>query len=320
MIEKLLWHLPFEVDSNSNPFLPGTPFIQLGSCFAGVLAGEMVKIGWPCQPQPLGIAYNPASISRHMGYLSGEYSPEKNDFFLFEKRYRHFDFHSDLTAGTVVKARDLVLARIEAGKKFLEKAPCVVITLGSSIVHELDSEYIVNNRHKQKASLFNPRYLSVAEIIAYMEHIEKVLIDHFNVPQIIWTVSPIRHHRSGLIENNRSKARLILAVQDFIEQKEKHSYFPAYELLIDVLRDHRFYETDLVHPSQQASLWIIEQFVATNFHPSAQEAWEKLKQFHRLRSHRVINDEPEVQKQHDQKVRNARKELKAIYPWFTAGE
>jgi hypothetical protein len=321
MKANLLWSLPFSVRSNSIPISPGDPFLHLGSCFAEVLGKEMAALRWPSLTSPLGIAYNPISILQQLQYITGAQRLNEKDLFLAEEQWKHYDFHSSLARPNMEESMQCIQSGILKARTFLESCSYAVITLGTAIVHEFkETGQTVNNRHKQAAHLFQARFLSISEIVEALGKIQSILLEQFQLKQIIWTVSPVRHVRSGLIENNRSKARLLVALENVTEGIPHQEYFPSYELLIDVLRDHRFYASDLVHPSKEAEKWIIDQFVASNFSSEAQGAWSDLVRLHKLAAHQPMNHAPSVVRNHHQKVSDLTKELRTKYPWITVSE
>ncbi|MEP7257501.1 MAG: GSCFA domain-containing protein, partial [Flavitalea sp.] len=145
---------------------------------------------------------------------------------------------------------------------FLKEARWLIITLGSSFSYRLnDGNIPVANCHRAPASQFEKRLMTVEEINTALDNCLYRLF-RFNANlQVIFTVSPVRHIRDGVTDNNRSKARLIESVHHLVNKFERLHYFPAYELVIDVLRDYRFYDIDLVHPNYQATQFVIEKFM-----------------------------------------------------------
>lgn len=318
MKAKLLWSLPFSIRSNSIPVLAGDSFVHLGSCFAGVLGQDMKNLGWPSLTAPLGIAYNPLSILQHLQYISGALELQEKDLFHSKGLWKHYDFHSAMARPSVEESLDLIQTSIQKTRVHLHDCSYAVITLGTAIIHELkQTGRCVNNRHKQASDLFQARFLSIEEIIETLDSIQSILLKEYSLKQIIWTVSPVRHVRSGLVENNRSKARLLVALEKVTESCTDQVYFPSYELLIDVLRDHRFYGRDLVHPSKEAEEWIIHQFIESNFSSEALEAWEELVQLKKLVEHKPINKASLAIEKHHQKVNDLSEKLLEKYPWTT---
>src|SRR4051812_38066845 len=183
---------------------------------------------------------------------------------------------------------------------FLQKANWIIITLGSSFVYKLSAEAplslrkgvrgeAVANCHKAPAQTFTKYLCTIDETVSSLDSTIHQLF-HFN-PQlkIIFTISPVRHLRDGVVENNRSKARLIEAVHHLVNKFEKLYYFPAYELVIDVLRDYRFYDIDLAHPNYAATRFVLDKFSETCFDDETQKRMKEIRKIVIAKNHTPFN-------------------------------
>jgi hypothetical protein len=179
---------------------------------------------------------------------------------------------------------------------FLKKSNWLLITLGSAFVYELENKEIVANCHKVPTDKFNKRLLSADEIFADLQKmIEKAIA--FNPElKIIFTISPVRHLRDGFVENNRSKATLIQVVHQLVENNSKCFYFPAYELVIDDLRDYRFFAEDMVHPNYAATNYVWEKFIATCIDESSQQLMKEIAVIVAAKNHKPFNPTSEQHK------------------------
>ena len=210
---------------------------------------------------PNGILYDPVSISSALvSYIENKKFTE-DDLFLLDELWHSWQHHSVFSGMN----KENVLQNINHSQfeahQFLKTSSWLIITAGTSYNYQLKkSGEPVANCHKAPQDFFEKKLLPVEDII-YNLSTAVSKVQSFN-PQlkIIFTISPVRHVRDGVIENNRSKARLIEAIHSVREKTQNVFYFPAYELIIDVLRDYRFYKKDLVHPSGTATEFVFETF------------------------------------------------------------
>lgn len=233
--------------------------LVLGSCFAENIGKRLKRGGVEASVNPLGIQYNPLSISRILAYISGMIDFDEGEVFERLGLYRHWDVHTRLCASTRELTIKQISTAIAEGVEFIKNARWLYLTLGSAHVW-MRGERPVGNCHKMPNALFSRHLLSVDQCaLALTEHLTH--LRHLNPDlHVMITVSPVRYQRDGLVDSQRSKATLLLAAHQVCDQLEGVHYFPAYELLIDDLRDYRFYARDLVHPSELAVDYIWDHF------------------------------------------------------------
>lgn len=238
--------------------------LALGSCFAEQIGARLARAKFRVTVNPTGILFNPLSI---VAALRSYPTPVgREELHCDGGRWFHFGFHGDFAAPTADEALQRMNAARRAGAEALDAADRVVLTLGTAWIYERGGE-VVANCHRQPAAQFTRRRLTVEEVTgALAAAIEGPLAGR----EIILTVSPVRHLGDGLAGNAASKATLRLAAEQLTERYASVSYFPAYEILTDDLRDYRFYADDLVHPSPQAVAYIWEKFSAAALTPAAQ--------------------------------------------------
>jgi len=232
---------------------------MLGSCFSDEIGAQMQQRFLNVTCNPFGTLYNPLSIANAINYKS-EIINQKSQIPLVEHDglWHSMAHHGSFSRPTKEEAEEAVQASIETMQKALAEATVVIVTFGTAWVYEKDDE-IVGNCHKLPESSFTRRRLSVEEIVAAWQPI----LERYPDKHWLFTVSPIRHIKDGLHENQLSKATLLQAVDKLTNQKNTISYFPSYEIVLDELRDYRFYADDLVHPSSLAVAYIWERFVDT---------------------------------------------------------
>ena len=223
---------------------------------------------------PTGITFNPRSILTSIrACISSESLPE-NELFFHNGLWKHSNCHGKYNHPDKNVCYRQISNSLNMAHQFLKEATHIFITLGTAYVYkDIETGTIVNNCHKRPAEAFEKRLLSINEIENDLNEMRSH-ISKFTARddiQFIITVSPVRHIKDGIIENQRSKSRLIEATHSMVEEHDKLSYFPAYELLLDDLRDYRFYNRDMVHPSEEAIDYIFGYFNDIYLHSDDRE-------------------------------------------------
>ena len=292
----------------------GDKILLLGSCFADNIGAKFEEHYFQTTINPFGTLYNPASIARavlDMGYgPSGMGLVEHNGLW-------HSMMHHGSYSGV---DKEEVIARCEESRiqmrEALQQASVVIVTFGTAWVYEYEGE-VVANCHKLPANRFVRRRLTVDEIVNMWQPILAAMPDkHW-----IFTVSPIRHVKDGLHENQVSKAILLQAVDRLTSIQSNSlmgskSYFPSYEIMLDELRDYRFYAEDMVHPSAVAVDYIWQRFVETYMTTGTQQEMRILHQLWRDRHHRFLHpDSPEAE-QFAEHIKTRLQALQPRYPWL----
>lgn len=231
--------------------------ISVGSCFADVIGQDLSANKFKVLANPLGIIYNPVSLFNSL--LPFKY--HEQDFIKRDGVWYYLHAHSELCN----ESRDILIKKIETKSQELQKALCsashLVITLGTAWVYEYTkTKEVVANCHKLPADQFQKRLLSVNEIAASFEIFYSTIRKTNPNIHLVFTVSPVRHLKDTLPLNAVSKSTLRLLCHQLATAYPNVAYFPAYELLLDDLRDYRFYADDLLHPSPFASRYILQKF------------------------------------------------------------
>lgn len=243
--------------------------LLVGSCFADSIGQMMAQRGLSVTCNPFGTLYNPVSIAQAM--LMRELPPLVEQDGLWHSMAHHGSF----SHATEEETREAVTQSIETMRRALEEANVVIVTFGTAWVYEMNGE-VVGNCHKIPAEQFTRRRLSADEI----EALWRPIIARYPDKHWLFTVSPIRHIKDGLHENQLSKATLLQAVEAIRNQQSVVSYFPSYEIMLDELRDYRFYAEDLVHPSPVAIQYIWERFAEVFCTPQTRNEMQiRLKQW-----------------------------------------
>ena len=293
-----------------------------GSCFTGHIGERLAAFKFPVLTNPFGIVYNPASIARCFGRLFAE-----NQFFSEHDIFENAGlWHSWEHHGIYSKpGKDETLAGMNAAYAasvaFLKKTNRLLLTFGTADVFELQSTgQIVANNHKMPAAIFRERRLLVVEIVESTVGILQKIKSRNTDLQVVLTVSPVRHLRGGAVANQRSKATLVLACEAICRQLPFVHYFPAYELLLDDLRDYRFYAADMVHPSDVAVQYIWDFFAGTFFSEETKRLNERIGKIASAAKHRPFNPDTAEHRAFAKAQLEAIENLKKEWPGLDFGK
>ena len=253
-----------------------------GSCFAENMASKFTDAGFSIDINPFGIAYNPLSLSQNLNRLLDNKPYSADELFKDNYIYHSFSHHSRFSGANPDEVLARINSRLEQSSAFLGTANLLIITFGTAYVYRLQSTgRVVSNCHKQPDKLFSYKRLTVEEIVEQWNNLIIRLQTINSSLRILFTVSPIRHWKDGAHENQLSKSILLLSVEKLLRNHSHCYYFPAYELLLDDLRDYRYYAEDMLHPSSQAVDYIWEKFTDTYFDEDTvkkSKAFEKIRQ------------------------------------------
>lgn len=265
---------------------------SIGSCFATEIS-DLLKTGQlQTLNNPFGTIFNPFSINTAVKRLHDSDFYKEEDLVLYNERYMSLDHHTDFDTDYAHKTLEKINAQIEDGNLFLQHANWVIITYGTSFIYEFQpKQKLVANCHKIPGKFFEKRLLSQEELTSSIrETIESITDICSDDVQILFTVSPVRHTKDGMQENNLSKAKLITAIHDVIPQYSQCTYLPIYEIMMDDLRDYRFYKEDMIHPNNQAIQYIFEKFGNAYFHDETMDFVEENFKINQALKHRPSDE------------------------------
>jgi hypothetical protein len=291
-----------------------------GSCFTENIGTKLKQHKFSVLENPNGILFNPISIAKSVtSYIEHKQYTEA-DLFYQNECWNSWEHHSRFSHPDKNECLQQINRSQSTAHHFLKTADWVMLTLGSAFVYELDNKQTVANCHKVPTDKFNKRLLSVEEILSALDNVmHRLFIFNPNV-KIIFTISPVRHLRDGFIENNRSKALLIQAVHHMVNKFSKLFYFPAYELVIDDLRDYRFYAEDMVHPNYAATNYVWDKFVKACIDESSQKLMKEINEINAAKSHKAFNPSSEQHKKFLQTNLDKVKKLQTEYPYISFDE
>ena len=290
------FRLEFEPKPLSPKIILADNIMLLGSCFTEHMNEKFCQYKFNTLQNPHGVLFNPISISNAIKAYKNLCLVDHESLFFHQGLWNHWSFHSSRSKTEALDSIDFMNKNINAGNEFLKKADWLIITFGSSFVYEIDENQVVANCHKIPANKFNKRMLQIDEIVANYGSLITELKEFNPNLKIIFTVSPVRHSREGFVENNRSKSVLILSIEKLIATYPDCHYFPSYELVIDDLRDYRFYAEDMVHPNYLATQYVWEKFAGSCIDGKSREIFKELDQLNNAVKHRPLHPNSEEHK------------------------
>ena len=261
----------------------------MGSCFSDHMAAQMNKVRLPVLSNPFGTVYNPWSILNQLKFLTGTAPLDERRIVLREGKYFHLDFHSSFFGADRASFSERINAQKFKSMEAFTNCSHIFITLGTSWVYQWrDDQQIVSNCHKLPARDFIKKLMPIELILSCLEEIIALTSRLNENAKVVFTVSPVRHIKDGLVENNRSKARLLEALHLLCEEG-KATYFPAYEWVIDDLRDYRYYDEDMIHPSAVAVKYIWQKFCGAFCTEATIELMKYAEKIFALQQHRPFD-------------------------------
>lgn len=290
----------------------GSRVLLLGSCFVENIGKKLEYYKFQTLQNPFGILFHPAAIASFLEDVLQEKVFSEADVFQHNERWHSFSAHSALSRNQREELLYELNAAVEKTNAFLKGATHVILTPGTAWGYKLKaSGKTVANCHKVPQREFEKQLL---EVDAELERCVRIIRQLNPEACIIFTVSPVRHLKDGFVENQQSKARLISAVHKAVSGEENTRYFPSYEIMMDELRDYRFYAQDMVHPSQVAIDYIWQRFSETYTTAETRKLMEEVEQIKRGLAHRPFNEDSEAHRKFLAKLQLKMAALLEKYP------
>jgi hypothetical protein len=260
----------------------------IGSCFTEHVTNFFRKAKFQVEENAHGILFNPLSVCRSLHDVIEKRMYTEEDLFQLNEYWHSWYHHSDFSDLKKEHVLQKINQTIAQHHEFLKTSKFLIITLGSAFAYYLNEKKMyVSNNHRAPQSWFTKELLSIETITDELKNLQKTLAIFNPELKIIFTISPVRHSRDGVIENNRSKARLLEAVHSMNDCY----YFPSYEIVIDELRDYRFYDADLVHPNYAATQYVWQQFVSHCIDSGCHDTMKEMEEIHLAFRHRPKSTE-----------------------------
>jgi hypothetical protein len=312
-----------DITQNLNLIDYNSKMVSLGSCFAENMGDKFQYFKFQSTINPFGIIFNPVSIEKIIGRMVNGTLFTQEDIFFYNERWHCFEVHSDLSHSNPEELLGNLNQILRETKKQLREATHVIITYGTSWVYQnIEKGATVANCHKVPQKQFTKELLSVATIQESIEN--TILLIHSINPNcnFIFTISPVRHLKDGFVENQVSKAHLITAIYHVLKESVGVSpsgargLFPSYEIMMDELRDYRFYAEDMLHPSQIAIDYIWERFKETAISETAYLTMDAVESIQKSLQHRPFNPNSESHKKFEANLQTKIATLVAQYSFM----
>ncbi|MBR4214629.1 MAG: GSCFA domain-containing protein [Bacteroidales bacterium] len=264
----------------------------VGSCFADNISAYFTNAKFSCLSNPFGTLYNPISINTLFDMIINRKEFVSDDFFYSHGMYSSYMLHSDLSNKDIQTAVANTNKALTESYNYLQQTSILFITLGTAWVYYLNANgKEVANCHKQNPKLFTRKLLTVEESAAALHKICTNVLSINPDIRIVLTVSPIRHIADGATDNSLSKSTLLLSINQIVNAFANVEYFPSYEIMIDELRDYRFYEDNLTHPSKLAEQIIFEKLLSSFCSKVVVNQTVLVEHFMKSANHKIISPE-----------------------------
>lgn len=323
------WHIPITISKPSSTIHYGEKVFLMGSCFTEHMGKGLDELKFETLQNPHGILFGPDAVCKALNSYCTNFNYQAADLFQLEELWYSWDHHSRFSATQHQEAIDKINSFQQKASEFIRETNWLILTLGSSFCYRLTEKANlasgkvgdrVANCHRAPADWFQKELLSVQEIVELLRNSFKLFRAVNSKGKIILTISPVRHIRDGVQQNNRSKARLFEAIQLLEEDGEDFYYFPAYELIVDVLRDYRFYDIDLVHPNFAATEFVLEKFMETCMDDKTRELARQVKKLMIAYRHRPQQPDTQQHRHFMQQQWQKAKSLQEQFPFLNLKE
>jgi len=300
---------PFRVDYHSQIY-------GLGSCFVDNMRTKFAYYQFQHRINDFGVIFNPASINILVNRILKQDFFTENDIFQHQNIWKSFDLHSVMNHPEQTEILKRINTKLQENSSFIRQADLIIFTLGTAWVYRhKKSQKIVANCHKIAGNEFDKILLSPTEIADSLAQMKDLVFTANPRAKILFSISPVRHLKDGFVDNQRSKAHLLTAVHNIVDH-EKSFYFPAYEILMDDLRDYRFYDFDMIHPNLTAINYIWQIFQESLIDKKAFSVMTEIDKINKALQHKAFNPDSEAYQKHLKNTLQKIKKLQREYSWM----
>lgn len=319
---------PIKIDPLSPPIGYSDKIFLIGSCFTEHIGNALAAHKFATLQNPHGILFDPASVYHSMVRYIENKPYTTDDLFYLNEVWQSWHHHSRFSGTGREAVLEQMNSTLAGAHAFLKETGWVIITLGSSFSYRLNgsnpqaalSGLKVANCHRAPGQWFDKKMLAIEETVSLLDNLYHRLRIFNPAIKILFTISPVRHLRDGVVANNRSKARLIEAVHHMVDKFDRLYYFPAYELVIDVLRDYRFFDVDLAHPNYPATEFVLEKFTESCIEEASRQLMKELRPLIIARRHKPFHPETKAHRQFLEAQYEKAKRLTEQYPFLDLEE
>ncbi len=298
----------------------GTGVFLIGSCFVENIGKKLEWFKFKNLQNPTGIIFHPSPIRQFLQRVSDNEEFDESDVFEHNEAWQSLEAHSLMRKDNKEDCIADLNKALDNTRTFLENTSHVIISLGTAWGYKhVDINQIAANCHKLPQKYFDKRLSSIEEVMQDLEEISEAIFSINEKIKILFTISPVRHFKDGVVQNQQSKAHLIAAVHEFILKNEnlKVEYFPSYEILMDELRDYRFYADDMLHPNELAINYIWELFSENWISEDSLSLNKKIDSIQKALSHRVRAENSTDHKKFLTKIQAKIEEIHKKHPEIT---
>ena len=308
----LLTKIPLTKSKNTIDY--SSQLLLLGSCFSENIGAKLEYYKFQGLQNPFGILFHPLAIERLIEKSVNQELFTEEDVFNENQQWHSFDAHSSLSNPSKEQIITDLNNAISRTSTQVNTASHIIITLGTAWVYrKTSSNKVVANCHKVPQSNFTKELLSVEEVVKSLKQVITFVQSVNPTVQFIFTVSPVRHLKDGFLENQRSKAHLIAAIHQVLNE-DRVSYFPSYELMMDELRDYRFYAKDMIHPNETAIEYIWEKFVEVWLASNTSSTMKKIEKVQKGMLHKPFNENSDQHQKFLVKLNVLKSEIQTEFP------
>ena len=290
--------------------------LLLGSCFSENIGDKLSYFKFQSTQNPFGILFHPKAIENLITNTSNKKVYSSDDLIYQNEIWHSFDAHSSLSSASENELLNKLNVAISLTNKKIKEASHIVITLGTSWVYRyIEIDTIVANCHKIPQKKFLKELLSVSEISESLARSISLIKSINSDAAVIFTISPVRHLKNGFIENTQSKSHLIAAIHTLVNEQDV-SYFPSYEIMMDELRDYRFYAEDMIHPNKTAINYIWRKFIDTWFSEETKSIMKEIDEIQKGLLHRPFHEDSKLHQQFLLKLEQKKSSLQERLPFI----
>lgn len=283
------WSIDFPISPLPDPISHSAKVLSMGSCFAQTIGSKMKNAKFDVLVNPFGTIFHPMNLTFLLDSVIFQDALDPEGIVEREGMYSHFSFHSDLVAESRGELAELYQKKIQATYEQLQSASHLILTLGTAGIYEHETFGRVANCHKQPQRIFEKKLSGLEEMKTSFSHVLHNISQVFPQLKIILTVSPVRHIKDGVAENQLSKSLLRVLCAELEKGIYPVSYFPAYEIMMDELREYRFYKSDLIHPTSEAEDYIWQKWQQAAFSLETQSRIKEIQSVNADLAHRSFN-------------------------------
>ena len=292
--------------------------VLLGSCFSENIGEKFTYFKFRQLQNPFGILFHPFAIENLVGKAVNQFVYTEKDLVFHNEQWHCFDAHSRLSSPDKIQLLETLNEALQQTYTKLKEASHIIITYGTAWVYQLkDTQNFVANCHKIPQREFDKKLILAEKLQESIQNTIELIQQVNPSAAFIFTVSPVRHIKDGFVENQQSKSALITAVHQSIASVKKTAYFPSYEIMMDELRDYRFYAQDMLHPSDLAIDYIWQRFVETRLTQSTQQTMQEIDKIQKGMLHKAFNKESEAHQKFLNKLEVSKKALIEKFPFIS---